>query len=106
MSTSEKDALELEELEKEIKATEEHLDDLRQTYMQKTGHSPVRSLTDHSWRWTIFMALGFAFITSMVYLLGISMGTPPYYGIPAFFFGTDFWIGTTCIFKMFPKLWI
>lgn len=91
MNTSDKEALSLKELEREISETEQHLEDLRKTYMQKTGHSPVRNLTDHSWRWTIFMALGFAFITSMVYLLGISSKMDSVVtNIPAFFFGTDF----------------
>lgn len=91
MNASKSEEMPLEELEKEIWAAEAHLEDLRHAYMKKTGHTPIRSLTDHSWRWTIFMALGFAFISSMVYLLGISkQGSGLDTGIPAFFFETDF----------------
>ncbi len=62
MNAVDKNDLSLEELEKEISACEKHLEDLRKKYMRRTGHAPVRNLTDYSWRWTIFMALGFAFI--------------------------------------------
>ena len=91
MNTSNTDSLSLEELEKEIWATEAHLEDLRKAYIKRQGYSPVRPLTDPTWRWTIFMALGFAFISSMVFLLGIRhVGSGLGTGIPEFFFGTDF----------------
>jgi len=80
------------QLEREICASEKRLDDLRNEYLSRTGHTPPRSLNDYSWKWTVFMALGFAFISSMVYLLGISKrgDAALYPSIPAFFFQTDY----------------
>ena len=80
----------LTNLEEEIWACEQRLESLRNDYMSKTGHMPRRSLNDSSWKWTIFMTLGFAFITMIVYLLGIRhTGSSSGLGIPEFFFETD-----------------
>lgn len=82
---------ELEQLENEIVTCEIRLKELRNDYLNKTGHFPARSLKESSWRWTIFMTLGFAFITSIVFLLGIRhSGSDVETGIPDFFFQTDF----------------
>ena len=79
------------QLEREIWSSEKRLEVLRNEYSKRTGHTPPRSLNDPSWKWTIFMTLGFAFISSMVYLLGISKrgDAALYPSIPAFFFETD-----------------
>jgi len=84
-------ALPVAQLEREIRSIETRLEGLRNEYLKRTGHTPPRSLDDYSWKWTIFMALGFAFISSMVYLLGISIrgDAALYPSIPAFFFKTD-----------------
>ena len=88
---SEVNDLSEEQLELEIQNSEKRLQELRTQYMKKTGHLPARSLNDTTWRWTIFMTLGFAFITSMVYLIGIRhSGRDLSTGIPSFFFQTDF----------------
>lgn len=78
------------ELEKQIKAVERSLDTLREEYLKRTGQLPPRDIRDFSWKWTIFMVLGFAFISCIVYLLGIAkVGKDEATGIPAFFFHTD-----------------
>jgi hypothetical protein len=59
------------ELEQEIWTCEQRLQELRNDYMARTGHMPTRILNDSSWKWSIFMCLGFAFISMIVYLLGI-----------------------------------
>jgi hypothetical protein len=57
--------------------------------MKLTGHMPVR-LNDFEWKWTVFMGVGFAYISMIVYLLGIAhRGESSGFGIPSFFFGTD-----------------
>jgi hypothetical protein len=77
-------------LESEIKALEDQLSTARSKYFKKTGQMPARTLKDFNWKWTIFMTLGFAFISCIVYLLGIRhTGNPEDTGIPAFFFSTD-----------------
>jgi len=60
------------ELERQIKAIERSLDTLREEYLKRTGQLPPRDIRDFSWKWTIFMVLGFAFISCIVYLLGIA----------------------------------
>ena len=63
--------LSIEELEKEITLQESNLEGLRDEYLKKTGHLPPRDVKDEGYKWTIFMALGFAFISMIVFLLGI-----------------------------------
>ncbi|MFX0099738.1 MAG: hypothetical protein ACFFCS_09155 [Candidatus Hodarchaeota archaeon] len=80
----------LHNIEREIRECEQHLEQLRKEYMAKAGHMPLRKLSDSSWKWTIFMSLGYAFISMIVYLLGIGKagsGTP---GIPSMFFNVEF----------------
>ncbi len=80
----------INELEIEIKTLEKNLEGLRNEYLKKTGQLPARDLRDFSWRWTIFITMGFAFISSIVYLLGIAkVGISEDTGIPSFFFHTD-----------------
>lgn len=80
----------IDELEIQIKTLENNLQDLRIEYMRKKGQLPARNLRDFNWRWTIFITLGFAFISSIVYLLGIAkVGISEETGIPSFFFHTD-----------------
>lgn len=80
----------LTELEKEIWNHEQRLQELRNDYMARTGHMPTRKLNDSSWKWSIFMCLGFAFISMVVYLLGINkVGSDAGMGIPGFFFNTE-----------------
>ena len=79
-----------EEIENQIKELETDLDKLRKNYMKITGQLPAREIRDFNWKWTIFITLGFAFISSIVYLLGIKKsGSPESTGIPAFFFNTE-----------------
>ncbi len=79
------------DLEQEIRQCEEHLEKLRKSYRAETGHLPSSSLIDKSWRWTVFLSLGFAFISAMVYLLGIShRNESDSMGIPRVFYGTDY----------------
>lgn len=78
----------VDELENEIWACETRLQQLRDHYMAKTGHMPLRKLNDSTWKWSVFMCLGFAFITMVVYLLGIRK-TGEGLGIPDFFFNTE-----------------
>ena len=77
------------ELEREIRDAERSLEELRKEYMKKTGQLPPRDIRDFSWKWTIFMVLGFAFISCIVYLLGIAKVGEGLANIPAFFFHTD-----------------
>jgi hypothetical protein len=85
-----KDDLTKQEIENQIKELEANLKDLRATYMKMTGQFPARDIRDFSWKWTIFITLGFAFISSIVYLLGIKKsGSFETTGIPAFFFNTE-----------------
>lgn len=78
------------ELEEQIKAIERSLETLREEYLERTGQLPPRDIRDFSWKWTIFMVLGFAFISCIVYLLGIAkVGKGLDTGIPAYFFHTD-----------------
>nr|MDO8108797.1 hypothetical protein [Candidatus Sigynarchaeota archaeon] len=80
----------LKKIEQEIAAHEQELTKLRAEYMARTGHMPIRKLTDFEWKWSVFMGLGFAFITMIVYLLGIAKyGKGSGTGIPSFFFSTD-----------------
>ncbi|MFW9902549.1 MAG: hypothetical protein ACFFDY_14880 [Candidatus Thorarchaeota archaeon] len=80
----------INELEQQIKALENNLEELRAEYLNKTGQLPARNLSDFSWRWTIFITLGFAFISCIVFLLGISKrGISENTGIPSFFYHTD-----------------
>ena len=80
----------IEELENEIKLQENNLENLRNEYLKKTGHLPPRDVKDVSWKWTIFMALGFAFISMIVFLLGIrDAGQDLETGIPDLFYSTD-----------------
>ncbi len=79
------------DLEQEIRQCEVRLEQLRNSYRLETGHLPARSLGDKSWRWTIFLTVGFAFISAMVYLLGIShRNETESMGIPQVFYGTDY----------------
>jgi len=81
----------IKDLEEEIRTQENDLQKLRTQYINLTGHTLPHNLSDYSWKWTIFMVLGFAFISSMVYLLGIKKsGSDLDTGIPAIFFQTDF----------------
>jgi hypothetical protein len=81
---------EVRKLEIQIRNLEENLDELRTDYMKKTGHLTPRRLKDFDWKWMIFITLGFAFISSIVYLLGISKkGQTLNTGIPAFFYNTE-----------------
>ncbi len=78
-------------LEQEIHQCEARLEQLRSTYRAETGHLPPSSLNDKSWRWTVFLSVGFAFISAMVYLLGIShRNESDSMGIPPVFYGTDY----------------
>ncbi len=80
----------IKELENQIKTLENNLQELRNEFIKKTGQLPSRNLRDFSWKWTIFVTLGFAFISSIVYLLGIAkVGISENTGIPSFFFHTD-----------------
>ena len=80
----------INELEIQIKTLENDLRELRNEYQKKTGQLPARDLRDFNWSWTIFITLGFAFISSIVYLLGIAkVGASENTGIPSFFFHTD-----------------
>ena len=80
----------IKELESKILSVEKDLESMRSQFLIKTGRLPTASYKDPSWRWTVFITLGFAFISSMVYLLGISKsGKNANTGIPAFFFETD-----------------
>ncbi|HUX99264.1 MAG TPA: hypothetical protein VMV49_06885 [Candidatus Deferrimicrobium sp.] len=80
----------LMQLEKEIWTSEQRLQELREEYLARTGHMPTRKLNDSSWKWSIFMVLGFAFISMVVYLLGIRhTGSESGLGIPSFFFETE-----------------
>ena len=80
----------ISELENKIKMLESTLEELRTEFLKKTGQLPARTLKDFSWKWTVFITLGFAFISSIVYLLGIAkIGISEDTGIPSFFFHTD-----------------
>ncbi|MFW9820177.1 MAG: hypothetical protein ACFFE5_11260 [Candidatus Thorarchaeota archaeon] len=78
------------ELEKNIKILESNLEELRNEFLKRTGQLPARTLKDFNWKWTVFITLGFAFISCIVYLLGIAkVGISEDTGIPSFFFHTD-----------------
>ncbi|MEX2684454.1 MAG: hypothetical protein Q6373_022980 [Candidatus Sigynarchaeota archaeon] len=76
------------QLEQDIRDQETRLQTLRDEYMKLTGHMPVK-LNDFEWKWSTFMGIGFAWITMIVYLLGIAKAGKGSSGIPSFFFGLD-----------------
>nr|MDO8115616.1 hypothetical protein [Candidatus Sigynarchaeota archaeon] len=77
-------------LENDIFDCEHRLEALRKEYMARTGHMPARGMADFSWKWSIFMMLGFAYISMVVYLLGIAKaGRTSGLGIPSLFFSLD-----------------
>jgi hypothetical protein len=76
------------QLEQNIRDQEAQLEKLRNDYMKLTGHMPVK-VNDFEWKWSVFMGVGFAWITMIVYLLGISHAGEGSYGIPSFFFDTE-----------------
>jgi hypothetical protein len=81
------------ELEQQIHECETRLEQLRKLYRTETGHlpAPTSALENRSWKWTIFLTLGFAFISAMVYLLGIAKrNASDSMGIPELFYGTDY----------------
>lgn len=81
----------LKALERQIQETEVKLNALKEEYSNKTGHVPPQKLTEHSRKWTIFMVLGFAFISSMFYLLCIRYDYDEVTTlIPEVFFDTGF----------------
>jgi hypothetical protein len=89
MDMAEKPADPARQLEQDIRDHEARLEKLRNDYMKLTGHMPVK-LNDFEWKWSVFMGIGFAYISMIVYLLGIAhAGEGSEYGIPSFFFGTD-----------------
>ena len=67
----------IEELEEKIKSYEKELGKLKIEYLKKTGHLPMGEGRGESWKWTIFMALGFAYISMIVFLIGCNSGLVP-----------------------------
>jgi len=88
MLMAEKGADPARQLEQDIRDQEARLQDLRNEYLKLTGHMPVK-LNDFEWKWSVFMGIGFAWITMIVYLLGIAKAGKGSFGIPSFFFGLD-----------------
>jgi len=81
----------IENLENEIELTETRLKELKDEYSSLKGHVPQQKITNHSWKWSIYMVLGFAFISSMFYLLCISLDYEDVTTfIPELFFDTEF----------------
>ncbi len=88
---AEKTADPARQLEQDIRDHEAQLEKLRHDYMKLTGHMPVK-LNDSGWKWSVFMGVGFAYISMIVYLLGIlyyGKSEASGFGIPSFFFATD-----------------
>jgi hypothetical protein len=80
----------LEELSEEIRKTENKLSQLRDKYLSRSGVLPPRTFRDSGWRWTIFMTLGIAYITFVVYYLGIKeAGRGEGFGIPDFLYNVE-----------------
>lgn len=83
-------------LVEKIWATEKQLSDLYEQYRAIThrsyeSHLPIKNERGSTrWKWTIFMCLGYAFISCVTYLLGIAKsGRNSGLGIPEFFFEVD-----------------
>ncbi len=83
-------------LVEKISTTEKQLAELYDQYRAITHNSyetslPLQNTRGSSrWRWTIFMCLGYAFISCVTYLLGIAKsGRDLGLGIPEFFFEVD-----------------
>jgi positive regulator of sigma E activity len=80
----------LQELSKEIHNAELKLNQLREEYLSRTGVLPSRTFRDIDWRWTIFMTLGIAYITFIVYYLAIKeAGRGEGFGIPDFLYNVE-----------------
>ncbi len=86
----------LNALVEKIIATETQLNDLYERYRvltnenYETSRLMINERGTNRWRWTIFLCLGFAFISCVTYLLGIAKsGQDSNLGIPEFFFETD-----------------
>jgi hypothetical protein len=85
---AEKTADPARQLEQDIRDQEAQLEKLRNDYMKLTGHMPVK-VNDFEWKWSVFMGIGFAWITMIVYLLGIRYVGTGTFSIPSFFFNTE-----------------
>jgi hypothetical protein len=95
----------VKDLEADITTEENHLQDLRNEYMKLTGHMPVKKITDFEWKWSVFMGVGFAYITMIYYVLGVDQtGINGGFGIPPFFFGKE--IELYAILSMYPLLMV
>jgi hypothetical protein len=96
----------ISQLAAEIEQKEHELISLREQFIERTGYLPSRRFEHKHWRWTIFMALGFAYISCMVYLLGIrKSGFDEGFYIPEFFFQTDFaYFGILTFYFLFALL--
>lgn len=80
----------LEELSEEIRDKELKLAQLREKYISRSGVLPPRTFRDPGWRWTIYMTLGIAYITFIVYYLGIKeAGRGEGFGIPDFLYNVE-----------------
>ena len=56
---------ETQKIESKIWELEEELDKLRLEYKKKTGNTPKRKFSNYDWKWSIFMLMGYQFITCM-----------------------------------------
>ena len=86
----------LKDLLAKIESTESQLNAYYADFRQLTNKTYESNLTienvrgSQQWKWTIYLCLGYAFISCMVYLLGIAKhGRNSDVGIPEFFFKVD-----------------
>ena len=74
----------------EIRSIEDKLASLRKVYLARTGELPPRRQRDSDWRWTVFLSLGIAYITFIVYYFGVRQsGIGEGFAIPEFFYDIE-----------------
>lgn len=78
-----------QDLTTQIQETERILKDYYEKYETITGESYVQPVAKSQWNWTRLLTIGFAFISCMVYLLGIAKVGKDSSGLPELFFGVD-----------------
>ena len=82
--------MDTQEITEKITIFEQYLTELRQEYLSRTGELPASHSKKRNWKWTIFMTIGFAYISCVVYYFGVrKTGQGEDFGIPEFLYAAD-----------------